>query len=454
MTRSRPLIPLALGALLAATVFALPWFLGTERTANAQGKDKEGNLEEIALVVGGAKKDVVPIAIPDIKASGSTDKTKYGKGLAEVIRKDLMLTGYFNVLDPKAFGVVDLDKDGLEAKEIDLKAWELTGAQAVVKGLVSVDGSNTALEMRLIVGGKAVALKNQTWRGGEADTRKQAHEIANDIIEYFTGTRGIFGTQIAFVKKEGPGKKDIYVMDSDGQGLRRITANGTVNMLPSFTSGGILYTSFLNKNPDLFLYDMGSKKSTKVSDRSGLNTGGVMSSGGKIALTLSKDGNSEIYLLDSSGKLLSRLTDSSGIDTSPSWSPDGTKIAFVSDRSGSPQIYIMNSDGSGVKKLSSRGKYNQTPDWSPKGDKVAFTGRDESGSYDIFVADVKTGDLTRVTQKQGRNEDPTFSPDGRFLAFTSSRDGGMQIFVSNLDGSFQLKITEKGTNTSPFWSRK
>jgi TolB protein len=154
------------------------------------------------------------------------------------------------------------------------------------------------------------------------------------------------------------------------------------------------------------------------------------------------------------GKILTRLTDSSGIDTSPSWLPDGTKIAFVSDRSGSPQIYIMNSDGTGVKKVTNRGKYNQTPDWSPKGDKIAFTGRDESGNYDIFVSDVKTGDLTRVTQKQGRNEDPTFSPDGRFLAFASTRDGGSQIFVSNLDGSFQQKITEKGTNTSPFWSRK
>jgi TolB protein len=325
----------------------------------------------------------------------------------------------------------------------------------VIKGLINVDGSSASAELRLHVGGKAITLKSQTWKGSTDEVRRHFHDFANDVIEYFSGTRGVFGTQIAFTKKLGAGQKEIYVMDSDGEGQRKITSNGSVNMLPSFASGGILYTSFVSKNADLYFYDFGKKSAVKISDRSGLNSGGVASpSGGKIALTLSKDGNSEIYLLDSSGKILARLTDSPGIDTSPTWSPDGSKLAFVSNRGGSPQIYTMNSDGSGVKKLTTRGKYNQTPDWSPKGDKIAFTGRDDSYRYDIFLADVKTGDLSRVTQKQGNNEDPTFSPDGRLIAFASTRDGGSQIFVSNLDGSAQKKITKSGTNLSPFWSRK
>jgi Tol biopolymer transport system component len=40
------------------------------------------------------------------------------------------------------------------------------------------------------------------------------------------------------------------------------------------------------------------------------------------------------------------------------------------------------------------------------------------------------------------------------LAFSSTRDGGEQIFISSLDGLYQKKITEKGTNLSPSWSRK
>jgi TolB protein len=457
MTQARPRRPYWFGLLAALVALALPFSMAPLSEAGAQEKkgSKEDNLEDVVIVVGGAKKDLFPIAIPDIKVTSGTDKDKYGRNLAQVLRDDLELTGYFKVLDPKSFGVVDLDKDGVEAKEVDFKAWELTGAQGVVKGLSSLDGSSLSSEVRLIVGGKAISLKNQGWRGSADEARRHMHEVANDIIEYFTGTRGVFGTQIAFVKKEGPGKKDVYVMDSDGQGMRRITANGSVNMLPSFASGGILYTSFAAKNPDLYFYDFGKKSSTKISDRNGLNTGGVMSpAGGKIALTLSKDGNSEIYTIGTDGKIIARLTESSGIDTSPSWSPDGSKIAFVSDRGGSPQIYVMNSDGSGAKKLTTRGKFNQTPEWSPKGDKIAFTGRDESGRYDIFLADVKTGDLTRITQKQGSNQDPTFSPDGRLLAFSSTRDGGEQIFISSLDGLYQKKITEKGTNLSPSWSRK
>lgn len=453
MRRSKTLKPFTVSALAVIASLALPFLLFPEPEVQAQKKGEEG-LEDIVIVVGGAKKDLVPIAIPDLKVTSGTSKDKYGKGLADVLRDDLALEGSFNVLDPKSFGVIDLEKEGIEAKEVDFKAWELTGAQAVIKGLVSVDGGSSAAELRLIVGGKAVALKSQTWKGATSDLRSHVHEFANEVIEYFTGTKGVFGTRIAFVKKVGPGKKDVYVMDSDGENQRRITANGSINMLPSFAPGGILYTSFISQNPDLYFFDFGKNSSFKLSDRPGLNSGGVMSpKGGKIALTLSKDGNSEIYLIGTDGKLISRLTNSPGIDTSPSWSPDGSKIAFVSDRGGSPQIYVMNADGSGVKRLTTRGKYNQTPEWSPDGTKIAFTGRDSSFRYDIFLADVKTGALTRVTQNQGNNEDPTFSPDGRLLAFSSTRDGSSQIYISNLDGSQQRRITSSGTNLSPSWSR-
>ena len=48
-------------------------------------------------------------------------------------------------------------------------------------------------------------------------------QIDIKLIEYYTGTRGIFGTRIAFVGRVRGGTKQIYVMDMDGSNMSRIT---------------------------------------------------------------------------------------------------------------------------------------------------------------------------------------------------------------------------------------
>jgi len=51
------------------------------------------------------------------------------------------------------------------------------------------------------------------------------------------------------------------------------------------------------------------------------------------------------------------------------------------------------------------------------------------------------------------NEDPVFSPDGRHLMYTSNRSGTNQIYISNLDGSDERRITTDSTNYfRPKWS--
>lgn len=51
------------------------------------------------------------------------------------------------------------------------------------------------------------------------------------------------------------------------------------------------------------------------------------------------------------------------------------------------------------------------------------------------------------------DSNPNYSPDGKRLAFTSMRGGGLQIFVSNSDGSNPAQLTHFAVNTgSPRWS--
>jgi hypothetical protein len=267
--------------------------------------------------------------------------------------------------------------------------------------------------------------------------------------------KGVFGSRIAAVKKTKTGR-EIVVMDIEGKNRKRVTNNGSVNLLPAWSRDGneILFTSFVRYNPNLYSIAASGDGTPKLlSGERGLNTAGVMSPDGKrIALTLSRDGDSEIYVMNSDGTGLTRLTNERSIDASPSWSPDGAQIAFVSSRSGDPHIFVMNADGSNVRRITDRGTYSQTPDWSPRGDLIAFTARDERNVYDIFTVNPTSKEIRRLTQDQGNNEEPSFSPDGSLIVFTSTREGTSQLWVMAADGSNQRRLTKAGGYSTPSWS--
>jgi TolB protein len=397
------------------------------------GQDHDGIISEAQAAPGdqdiGGKITLLKLAVPA------------GDEVGNVIRKDAQLSAGFEVMDRRGIPAALVKEKGFNKKE-----WTGTGAEAVIKN-AEIGGQIKFQLYDLRKGGKPVLS-----RGFPAgDKRKAAHKFMNEVIKYFTGTPGVFGSRIAFVRtRRSPSvSKNVFTMEMDGGNVAGITANRSLNILPSLGPGGqVIFTSYAKRNPDLWMSSGGGP--VRVSKYPGLNLGGAMNpNGGSIALTLSKDGNSEIYTIDTGGNIKARLTKSSAIDGSPSWSPGGNQIAFVSNRAGGPQIYRMSSGGGGAARLSKKGSYNQTPDWSPGegeyGQWVAYAGRDGS-RFDIFKVNVKTGQLKRVTQGGGRNLDPTWAPDGRLIAFSSSRGG---ITIANEDGNNQIQVMKAGT--TPDW---
>ena len=69
--------------------------------------------------------------------------------------------------------------------------------------------------------------------------------------------------------------------------------------------------------------------------------------GQRVIMSLQQGGNSNLFVLDLRSKATTRLTDTPAIDTAPSYSPDGARICFESDRGGSQQIYVMGANGRG-----------------------------------------------------------------------------------------------------------
>jgi TolB protein len=373
---------------------------------------EEGAIE---IDVYGGVRDLYKIAVP--LPAGSLASTRTIQGVAT---RDLEISSLFKVLDPRSF-LADSDQE--DDQSFDVDAWRAVGAQGVVQGRITGSGSKVNLQLRLheTARGQAPVI-TRSYNGSEEDIRDMVHQFVNDLIGYFTGETGVFGSRILFSRAIGRRHKEIMSVEMDGSNLQGHTKNGSINTMPAWGPGGsIFYTSFINGFAQIFR----TGRAAPVVSQGGLNMGvAVAPNGGRMALVVSHDGDSDIYVANLDGSGLRNLTKHPAIDVSPTWSPDGSQIAFVSNRHGSPQIFVMGADGSGPRRITFAGSYNQTPAWCPRSDTplIAFTGAD-GGTFDIFTVNATGGSITRLTQAQGRNSDPAWSPDGRLIAFWSSRGG-------------------------------
>ena len=411
-------------------------------SGQAVGQDEAPSLPEDKIVVDidAPDEDVFRIGIPKLVGEPANEAAMGGA----VLQNDFRLMPGFRVIGP---GSVRHDSDA-KGLGVDLGAWAMLGANGVIKGLVGGNDAALRVELRFYQssGGEVPVLK-QTYQGSPKDLRRWMHDFANKVIGVITGTYGPFGTEIAFARKHGPGRKSVYAADMDGYGVRRVSSGQGVSMLPSFGKGSIWYTRMTKQG--MFITN------TRAGGRRLIGGKGITMApsvcGERVFFSSSRSGNYEIYSSKPDGSGIRRLTRSRGIDVSPSCGPRG-KIAFVSDRHGSPQIFTMNSDGSNPQRVTFRGSHNQTPVWCPDPEQplIAFSGRD--GNFDIFTVNVVTQEYKRLTQGQGDNKDPAFSPDCRLIAFASNRQGSSGVYLSGQDGVDQ-NLVIAGTAETVRWAR-
>jgi TolB protein len=393
----------------------------------------------------------LPIAVTAFRAEPSAEPM--AAEMTQVLRTDLLLSGIFDVLDPRSF-LAD-PGDGLTAPSIRFSRWTDVGADGLVKALVKRSASEVSGDFHLfeVRAGREVLF--QVHRGATTSARQLAHQFADDVIQYYTREPGVFRSRILALRKSN-GNRELVLYDVDGQNPEVLYKDSGIVLLPAWRPDGkaIVFTAYRGGRPELWTLDLATKKPQRLLAVGDLTSGAVYSPDGKqLAFTASQNGNSDVWLANADGTGARRLTTDSAIDGSPTWSPDGKRLCFVSNRSGNPHLYVMNTDGSDQKRLTFKGNYNQTPRWSPRGDLIAFTARDERKVFDVFTVSPDTGTIHRVTQDQGRtNEEPTWAPNGRLLAFTSDRGGQPQLVVSTPNGERQSVVTRENAElTTPAW---
>ena len=240
-----------------------------------------------------------------------------GERFAEVLSRNLMLSGYFRVLEPKAYleGPTPTDPT-----QINFANWSTIGAKALVKGTVSQSGGSLSIEARLFDVAQHSQIGGERYTGSADRVAHVARRFADKVMEYLTGEAGPFDSRIAFASRRGGRAKEILVMSVDGFDVSIVTSNRTINLAPSLSPDGgtVLFTSFMDGNASLYRADISGHDVRKVSGGRGLNLGGRFSPDGRtIALSIERGGNSDLFLTDVEGHVLKQLTNGAEIDVSP-----------------------------------------------------------------------------------------------------------------------------------------
>jgi TolB protein len=163
------------------------------------------------------------------------------------------------------------------------------------------------------------------------------------------------------------GNSEIYVMNRDGSGVRRLTNNAQGDAAPRWSPTGtqIVFTSDRSGSAQVWVMDADGLNQRRITFGESWADGATWSSApfNEIAFAGRTGPGYDIKIYDVASGQTRTLTDGAGSNESPAFSPSGRHIAFISTRLGKWQVFIVGRDGRGLKQITRTGN-NTYPNWS------------------------------------------------------------------------------------------
>lgn len=131
------------------------------------------------------------------------------------------------------------------------------------------------------------------------------------------------------------------------------------------------------------------------------------------------------------------------------WSPDGQSLLYATrgflddpgDYGYALWVYDFATDDR--RRLAIVSKVSEQPgSWSPTGTQIAYAA-DAPGGTDVFVSGVDGSDPVNLTNHESRDRPIGWSPDGRSILFSSDRDGAWKLFAMAADGTALRSLADE-----------
>jgi TolB protein len=171
------------------------------------------------------------------------------------------------------------------------------------------------------------------------------------------------------------GDSEIYTADSSGTHLKRLTVSKGPDVSPAWnpkTGAQIAFVSARIGNlPQIFIMDSDGTNVQRLTDGGYAVSPSWSPNGELLAFAWRRNygpgepGAQDIYIMDIATRQWVQLTHESGVCDFPTWSPDGRHIDYECKQHGKSDIWSMLADGSKPHSLTASGD-NSQPNWSFK----------------------------------------------------------------------------------------
>ncbi len=332
---------------------------------------------------------------------------------------------------------------------------ELSGLFKVVSdGTLTVKGA-VGSQVRVEGRGKSLTLPSVATDAKAA--RMEARKLADQMCVSYAGQPGFACDPIVCVSKKGKDISELCTCYPDGYDIVQLTSDGKSVVGPRWKNEqAIFFTGLRDAGPQVFEYDLTTKRLLLKWSFKGLTTGATISPDGqKVAIILSMQGNPELYVINLAAGTWTRLTKTPfASEGQPCWSPDGKKIVYVSDESRKPQLYVIDVATKQKTRLTKTGNQNVDPDWS-NDNRIAYITRGRGGSQ-IAVVDMNIPQASPVLVGEvGTWEHPSWARDNRHVIAGADKALFVVDTVPTSEGGDAPKrlFRNAGNWITPCWSK-
>jgi TolB protein len=264
-----------------------------------------------------------------------------------------------------------------------------------------------------------------------------SHAIAFDVNEYM-GEPSVewMKRKVVFSKNTTPKKTEIVISDYTLTYQHTIVAGG-FNIFPKWANKEqtSLYFTSLDSKPTLKQLDIKTGQTKAILSSDGMMIcSDVSTDSKKILVTMAPNGQPDVYMYNVDTKKSTKITNYSGIDVGGQFLDDNT-VVFVSNRLGYPNIFSQKINTGVVEQMIFYGKSNAA--CSVNGEYIVYKARESSdafgnNTFNLHLISTKTDFIRRLTAS-GVNEFPRFSKDGDAILFIKNYMSQSSIGIIRLN---------------------